>query len=286
MFSKRADGRILKNLDPYDKALCYVMSRRSDAHVYFTEEIDCKYFDEYIAQKKAEGKELTYLHILMVAIVRVHAQRPWLNRFVMNGRIFARNELTVSMAVKKSLRDTSTSTTVKLPFTGHENIFEIADRIDQSIFETKEVGSENKTDRLAARVMNAPPLLIKLMVWAIKLLDRWNLLPKAIIDASPFHTSVFITYLKSVGINGIYHHIYDFGTTGMFIGVGKEIFRPVIDEETGEIRPGKVIELKVVADERFCDGLYHARSMRLVRKYLKNPALLEERLETVEKDID
>ena len=121
---------------------------------------------------------------------------------------------------------------------------------------------------------------------AMKLLDRWNMLPKAIIDASPFHTSVFITYLKSVGINGIYHHIYDFGTTGMFLGVGKEIIRPVVDEETGEVRPGKVVELKVVADERFCDGMYHAVAMRQVRKYLKNPTLLEQRLETVEKDID
>lgn len=286
MFSKRKDGRILRNLDPYDKALCYIMSRRSDAHVYFTEEFDCKYFDEYIAKKKEEGRDLTYLHILMAAIVRVHAQFPALNRFVMNGRIFARNELTVSMAIKKKLRSTSTSTTVKLPFTGHEGLLEIADRIDASVSEVKKPGSENSTDRLAARIMNAPPLLIKLMVWLIKLLDRWNMLPRAIIDASPFHTSVFITYLKSVGINGIYHHIYDFGTTGMFLGVGKEIFRPVLDEETGQVRPGKVIELKVVADERFCDGMYHAIAMRQVRKYLKNPALLEERLETVEKDID
>ncbi len=286
MFSKRSDGRILRNLDPYDKALCYIMSRRSDAHVYFTEEFDCKYFDEYIAKKKEEGRDITYLHILMAAIVRVHAQFPALNRFVMNGRIFARNELTVSMAIKKKLRSTSTSTTVKLPFTGHEGLLESADKIDDSESEVKKPGSENSTDRLAARIMNAPPIFIKLMVWFIKLLDRWNILPRAIIDASPFHTSVFITYLKSVGINGIYHHIYDFGTTGMFLGVGKEIFRPVLDEETGEVRPGKVIELKVVADERFCDGMYHAIAMRQVRKYLKNPALLEERLETVEKDID
>lgn len=286
MFSKRADGRMLRSLDPYDKALCYVMPRRSDAQVYFTQEIDCKYFDEYIARKQQQGLELTYLHILMAAMVRVHAQRPWLNRFIMNGRVFARNELTVSMAIKKSLRDEAGSTTVKLSFTGHENIFDVAEKINQCIHETKEVGSVNNTDKLAAAVMNAPPLLIKLMVWAIKLMDRWNMLPKAIIDASPFHTSVFITYLKSVGINSIYHHIYDFGTTGMFLGIGKEVDKPVADEETGEVRPGKVLELKIVADERFCDGLYHSRSMRLVRKYLKSPELLEERLETVERDID
>ena len=61
--------------------------------------------------------------------------------------------------------------------------------------------------------------------------------------------------------------------------------RPIVDAQSGEIRVGKVVELKVVADERLCDGLYHARSMRLLKKYLQNPALLEHELEKVEQDI-
>ena len=186
MFSKRPDGRALRNVSPYDKALCYVMARRCDAQVYFTEEIDCKPFDDFIAIKKAEGIEYSYLHIITAAIVRVHAQRPWLNRFVMNGRLFSRNELTVSMAIKKSLRDDATSTTVKLRFSGKENIQQIERSIDENIYQSKIADAVNSTDKLAARIMNAPPIFIKLMIWAIKLMDRWNVLPKAIVDASPF----------------------------------------------------------------------------------------------------
>jgi len=285
MFSKRADGHALKNLDPFNKAIAYVMARRSDALVYFTEQIDCKYLDEYIAKRKEEGIELSYLDIIAASMMRVHALRPCLNRFVVNGRIFARNELTLSIALKKSLRDDAAETTVKLNFTGHENIYDTKQMFDKVIRETKDAsGEQNVTDKLAARIMNGPPFLIKWLVWICKLLDRWNMMPKAFIDASPFHSTVFVTYLKSLGINSVYHHIYDFGTVSMFIGIGKERLIPVVDDKTGEVRAGKVIELKVVADERICDGLYHARSMRLIKKYLANPELLEERLEKVERE--
>ncbi len=284
MFSKRSDGHALKNLGPFDTAIAYVMARRSDALVYFTEPVDCKYIDEYIARRKAEGVELSYLDIIATAMVRVHALRPCLNRFVVNGRIFARNELTLSIALKKSLRDDGASTTVKLHFTGHENLEDVTRMFDKVIHETKEAEGENSTDKLAARVMNGPPALIKLIVWTCKLLDRWNMMPKSFIDASPFHSTVFVTYLKSLGINSVYHHIYDFGTVSMFIGIGKEKVEPVVDDKTGEVRAGRVLDLKVVADERICDGLYHARSMRLIKKYLVNPELLEERLEKVERE--
>ena len=41
----------------------------------------------------------------------------------------------------------------------------------------------------------------------------------------------------------------------------------------------------LVLDERICDGLYFSRALKMYYKYLSNPALLETRLETVEKDI-
>ena len=41
----------------------------------------------------------------------------------------------------------------------------------------------------------------------------------------------------------------------------------------------------LVSDERFCDGLYFALSLRMLRKYMKNPAMLEEALEAKVEDI-
>jgi len=286
MFRKRSGARYIKTLDPYDKILGHVMTRRSDAQVFFTDDIDCKYLDGYIAAKAEEGIKLTYLDLVTAALVRVYAQRPALNRFIMNSRVFANNDIKVSMAIKKSLRDDASSTTIKLPFTGHENIFDVQQAFENEIQKNKGRETENGTDRLMNVLMNGPHLLVKIAIWLIKLADRWNMLPEAITDVSPFHGSVFVTYLKSLGIRGVYHHIYDFGTIGLFVAIGKEKIAPVIDRDTGEIRPGKLLELMVVADERLCDGLYHAKSMRMIRKLLENPAALEERLEKVERDID
>ncbi|WP_242661980.1 hypothetical protein [Desulfitobacterium hafniense] len=48
----------------------------------------------------------------------------------------------------------------------------------------------------------------------------------------------------------------------------------------------KCCEIGYVLDERICDGLYYSNSFKLVKKYLANPYLLDERLEKVEEDVN
>lgn len=45
-------------------------------------------------------------------------------------------------------------------------------------------------------------------------------------------------------------------------------------------------EIGYTIDERICDGLYFANSLKLVKKYLENPYLLETRLTKVKSDVD
>lgn len=285
MFQKRAGARYLKTLTPIERIMPHVMPKRSDSQVFFTDDIDCTAIDAYIKEKKEQGINMTYLDVFVAAAVRLYAKRPALNRFVMGGRIFANEKIWVSMALKKSLRDNEPSTTIKIPFTGHETIFEVKDQFDQQIQANKAAGSSNGTDKLAGALTAIPNWVMRWAFALIRVLDRSSLLPTAITDLSPFHGGLFITYLKSLGIPGIYHHIYDLGTIGQFIAVGKERLAPVVDQKTGEIVARKIMTMMVVADERICDGLYYARSMRLFRRILENPWVLEERLEEVEKDI-
>ena len=110
------------------------------------------------------------------------------------------------------------------------------------------------------------------------------MLPKKILELSPFHTSIFITNLKSLGINHIFHHVYNFGTTGLFLAMGKEKKMPVA--EGNEVVIKKMMGFGLVSDERFCDGLYFAKSLRMLRRIMKNPKVLEEKLEKKIEDID
>ena len=183
------------------------------------------------------------------------------------------------MAVKRSLRDEGEETTVKFEFTGKENIFEIAENIDKNIAQALSYNESTDTDKLAELVMSMPGFVKKTLVGIIKTADKYNMLPKSVIDASPFHTTLFFTYLKSIDTNYIYHHLYDFGTTGIFAALGKTVKMPIVENDQVVVK--KCCQIGYTMDERICDGVYYARSFKLLEKYFYNPQLLE--LEFIEK---
>ena len=284
MFKKRPDGRAIKNLEPLQKIMPYIMKTRTDSMNMYQDTFACEAMDAYIKEKEAEGIKMGYMHILIAAMVRLLATRPQLNRFVMNGRIYARKKIWVSFVVHPTLEDASTETTVKLCFDGTENIIEVAKKVNDIIRkETRDRKGENGTDQLARVLTRIPSWVIKLVVNTLMWMDRHNMMPKKVVELSPFHTSIFITNLKSLGISHIYHHVYEFGTTGLFMAMGKEKVIPVVSGK--ESIQEKHMSFGLVSDERFCDGLYFALSLRQLRKMIRNPKCLEEPLAEKVEDI-
>ena len=286
MFNKRPDGRAIKNLEPMQMIMPYIMKTRTDSMNMYEDTFACEPMDAYIKEKAAEGINLSYMHIIIAAVVRLIAIRPQLNRFCMNGKIYARPKIWVSFVVHPTLRDESVGTTIKLCFEGTETILEIAEKINEAIArETVNRKGENATDQLLRTLMKKiPGPFIKLVINTLLWMDKHNILPKAIIELSPFHTSFFITNLKSLGINHIYHHTYEFGTTGLFFAMGKEKVVPVV--KGNEVVAQKEMGFGLVSDERFCDGLYFALSLRKLRRFMQNPASLEKPLDKKVEDVE
>lgn len=112
----------------------------------------------------------------------------------------------------------------------------------------------------------------------LKLLDRYGCLGKKLIDISPFHTSFYLTNLKSIKGDWIFHHLYNFGTTGMFVSIGKEKLEPCVNADE-KLEVGKVMTLGITTDERYADGFYMLKSQRLWKTFLADPSKLEERLD-------
>lgn len=271
----RPDGRYIKNINPYQKLMPHIMPHRYDAQNLCKVDVLCEPIDKFIKEQYEQGKQYSYVDIMLATIVRLFAQRPSLNRFVMNKRIYQHNDITISFAVKKVLRDDSEDTTVKLHFTGEESLDDVKQQVDKVI--SANTGEEvyNSVDKTAKFLTNAPHWLISMFVGILSWMDRHNLLPASLIEVSPFHNSVFITFMKSIKGDYIYHHCYDFGTTGIFVGMGKERSEPVV--QCGEVKVQRVMNLGMVLDERFCDGLYFVNSMRAMKAILRNPAVLLER---------
>lgn len=286
MFTKRPDGRLIKNLEPMQQIMPYIMKTRTDSMNMYEDVIDCSLLDAYIKEKAEEGIRLDYMQVIIAAMVRLIALRPQLNRFVMNGRIYAREKIWVSFVVHHRLRDGDTGTTIKLCFDGTETIFEIAQQVKEAILkETTQHVGENDTDKLMRLIMKKiPSFLIKFVVNSLLWMDKHNIMPKRVVELSPFHTSLFVTNLKSLGINHIYHHVYNFGTTGLFFAMGKE--REAATSWRGEISTQKQMGYGLVMDERFCDGLYFALSLRRLGKIMRNLKELETPLEKRVEDFE
>ena len=284
MIFKRPDGRKVRNIEPMQLITSYLMQKRYDAMNMYDDTLPCEVWDTYIKEKEAEGIKMGYMHIFIAGVVRLLALKPRLNRFVMNGRVYARPKIWVSFVVHPELHEDSEGTTIKLEFEGTETILEIAEKINVAVEKetTKRVG-ENGTDKLARVLTSIPGPILKFVVNTLMWMDRHNILPKFIIDLSPFHTSFFLTNLKSLGINYVHHHTYDFGTTGLFFAIGKEKTIPVIVKD--QVVQQKHMGFSLVSDERFCDGLYFALALREFRKIMRNPASLEKPLDKKKEDV-
>jgi hypothetical protein len=91
--------------------------------------------------------------------------------------------------------------------------------------------------------------------------------------------------MGSLGIKPIYHHLYNFGNLPIFISYGTKR-RVTTTDRKGNPITKKVIDMKVVTDERTCDGYQYATAFKYIRKLIENPAVLADPPEQVNEDID
>ncbi len=277
----RPDGKRVKSDDAEYAVVPHIMVNRNDSLNFIEITVPLAPMQKYLNEKRKEGVVLSHLALVLAAYTRIVGEFPLLNRFIVNKKIYARNELAVGMVVLKAGADNGTMSKVK--FDPADTVFEVNEKINAYIDTNREAGDNNKTDKLVSALLSVPGLLT-VGVAIFKWLDKHGLLPYSIVDASPFHTSMSITNLASIRTNHIFHHIYNFGTTSVFLAMGNTIDVPYKNAE-GVVDLEKHIPFGCVMDERICSGLYYAKAFRKFRKYLENPRLLEEKPENVTKEI-
>lgn len=277
----RADGYRVRTNDAMYELVPYIMPYRYDASNSVTVDIDLDLMQDYIRKCRKKGINMSHMSIIIAGALRIASQNPFLNRFVMNRKIYARNHFCVSFV---TLQPGKTSDTVnKLYFSLDDDIFTVNRKVQEAIERTQQPTSQNALDKLMASLVRIP-FLVGAAVSVLKFIDKYFTLPFSIINASPFHTSLFITNLASIRTNAIYHHLYEFGTTGIFISMGQPERRIEKNGETVEEK--KIMPLGIVTDERIANGHYYGRCFRELNRYYKNPELLEVPPEQVVRDPD
>ena len=276
----RADGKRVKNAEPMYTIIPFILKHRYDAQNMITLDIPIRPMQEYKNRMRKEGRAVSHLALVLAAYLRAAAEYPSLNRFIANKRIYARNEFSAAMVVLKPGEPDGTMS--KIYFDMEDDIFTVQEKIDRYIEKNRAGGENNSTDALMRRLLKVPGLM-SFAVGVIKFLDKFGMLPKKLIDASPFHTSLVITNLASIRTNHIFHHCYEFGTTSVIIAMGN--LREVPRQEKGSVVFDRCLPLGVVMDERICSGSYFAKAFERIKAYLEDPTLLEGRPAVVNTDM-
>ena len=283
-FGDRYDGRLVRTAPPMSKLMPYLMKVRADSQNQFEAEIDIHNIEKYLLEKKKEGyTDMSLLHVILAAYVRVVCERPAIHRFIAGQKIYHRNKIECLMTIKKDMTLDGLDTCIKVEFDPRDNIYNVYKKFQKTVFEAK--NEDGDFESIVGALVKIPGLLLRGAIATLRFLDYFGLLPKALQKISPFHGSMIITSMGSLGINAIYHHLYDFGHLPIFVSYGK-MFTKEVTTLDGEKENHHFVTFKVVTDERICDGFYYASAFKQMMRYLNHPEALDLIPETVAEDID
>ena len=284
----RSDGRKVRTLAPMAQITAYFQVERNTCSNLFEESFEITNIDRYIRQKRREGlTDFGITHVLLAAYVRGVAKYPQLNRFISGQKVYSRDEdIQYCMVIKKEMTVDAPDTSIKVHLNPHDTAVDVYHKLNaavESVKATQELDSS--LDGLIQYLNLIPSIVLKFVVWLLKLLDYFGMLPKFLLELSPFHGSLFFTSMGSLGIPPIYHHLYDFGNLPCFGAFGMKR-RALEVQEDGSVVQKKYIDVKFVLDERICDGFYYATFFKHYRRLLAHPEVLDNPPEEVVRDID
>ncbi len=265
---RRSDGDLVRNVPPIRAIMPYVMRGRNESAVLHDALHEIAGTRAWLkAYNRAHSDRATLFHLFAYACARALHLRPELNRFVSGGRIYQRREVSFSFAVKPAMEDQAALVTVRLVVPRDEPFPSFVRRMSAAIEEART--RPRAVDREVALVMRLPGPLVRLGVALVRALDAWNLLPDAFIRNDPLFASLFLANLGSAGISDAYHHLYEYGTVGLFGAVSAPARTPVV--EGGAVAVRETLRVRWTFDERIHDAFYGARSLAVARRLLEDP---------------
>ena len=274
----RKDGRLLRSIEPIAIFSLYIMNTRNDANNSVSDSVDLSAIEKYVHKKRQEGFEgLNAMYVLAAAYVRVVSQKPGINRFINGHRIYARNNVEVSMMVKKSLSLNSPETMFKFFFKPEYTINDVYKDMHEKVTAYQSTPDSDENDDLAGflnAITKLPRFLLRFVMKLLYWLDYHGLIPQSLLELSPFHGSMVLSSMGSLGVPSVFHHLYNFGNVPMFITFSTNRHENELNTD-GSVQKKHYLDFNITMDDRICDGHYYSAALHDFRKYLKNPELLE-----------
>ncbi len=283
----RPDGRRIRTLPPMDVVGPYLMVNRNGASNLYSDAIEITHIERYIRQKRREGlTNFGITHVLLAAYVRTLCKYPKLNRFLSGQKLYSRGrDIVYCMTVKKDMSVESPDTVIKVHLTQTDTAEDIYHKFNAVLEEAKKASDDSDFDSVASALTLIPGIFLKFVVWLLKLLDYFGLVPGFLLEVSPFHGSLYFTSMGSLGIPPVYHHLYDFGNMPIFGAFGCKR-RALEMQEDGTLVQRKFVDVKFTLDERIVDGYYYAAFFKAYKRLLRTPEVLDQPPTEILNDID
>jgi hypothetical protein len=274
----RCDGTLIKGLPPFTILMPFVMPTRSASVIFFDQEIDVTEAQKRI---KAINRELikrreivTLFDVVLCATVRGVALRPKVNRFISGKRFYQRNQIVFNFVAKKELSDEGEEVNVKIPFEPGETLYTIAPKVHGYVRQAiSDEGMDN--DKVVKILARLPHFVKRFVAWSLEWLDGHNMMPSDMVESDPCFCSVFLANVGSFGLETPpFHHLYDRGNCPIFIAVGGVRAQNRLEAD-GTIVERKLLRLRYSFDDRVVDGVYMAKALDYIRRFVESPELLE-----------
>lgn len=277
---RRNDAKQVFDIPVYNKIFPFMLKRRCDSLVYHSVKLDVTKTVEYIRAYNATKPEfrLKFFYVFCAALMRTIALRPELNRFIASNRYWQRNELSMNFVVKEDFTDESPETSTPLYFRPDMTLLEYAKIMDDYVNTFKEKTGENNTDSMIKLLMHVPYWAIGLFIKLLRFMENRGYAADFMREADGLHTSVFVSNLGSIGLVGgsPHHHLYEWGTTSLFVTLGAMERKREFDENGKPISCKEMIEIGATLDERVSSGFYFVKSIYVLQDLLEHPEKLEE----------
>ncbi len=280
-FGDRKDAALVRDIDGMHYVMPLLFPGRTANEAFISEMIDLSKLNDFLERKNAEGSDFryTFFHLMVTAMLRVITQRPLLNRFIKNGSLFHRDEISASFLVKKRLSDTAGEGLAIVRAEPSDNLDSIHEIIKKQIRLNRSEEPDRSSDVMDVLASRFPRFLSRFILRVAVWLDTHGLVPQSLIETDPYHRSVLLSNYGSIRLQSGYHHLSNWGTTSVFVTIGEIKPRPFFRSD-GTFEMKNSVDIGLTIDERIADGYYYAKSVKMLKTLLENPELLEDTMDT------
>ena len=268
----RRDGELIRDLDAMHYIMPLMYPNRCDNEAYMKLSVDISGTEEYIKQYNSSHPDnrIAIWDVVIAAALKLVKLRPQMNRFIANQTMYQRNCVTAAFTVKKEFKDDGDETLARIVAEDDDTLSSISRKVREQIALCKTQDDES-TEAMNFIKKLPGKHLIGLIA---RFLDRHGWMPQSVIATDPYQCSVVLTNLGSLGMNIGYHHLMNWGTNSIFIIMGTKQYKPHFDQD-GNVTMKRELDLAFTIDERISDGFYYGRSLKLMKKLVENPELME-----------